>query len=74
MFCVVDLGFVYTDFNGLKTRLNYCCCQLVSFLSGSRWVLSYKILFLIPYLVNLSWILSFAYVYLRGTSILKSLK
>lgn len=38
---------------------------LLSFLSGSRWVLSYKILFLIPSLAILSWILCLAKLYLQ---------
>lgn len=38
---------------------------LLSFLAGSRWVLSYKILFLIPSLAILSWILCLAKLYLQ---------
>uniref|UniRef100_A0A8C8VU61 Uncharacterized protein n=1 Tax=Peromyscus maniculatus bairdii TaxID=230844 RepID=A0A8C8VU61_PERMB len=38
---------------------------LLIFLSGSRWVLSYKILFLIPSLAILSWILCLAKLYLQ---------
>lgn len=38
---------------------------LFIFLSGSRWVLSYKILFFIPSLAILSWILCLAKLYLQ---------
>uniref|UniRef100_A0A8C5Z4F3 Uncharacterized protein n=1 Tax=Marmota marmota marmota TaxID=9994 RepID=A0A8C5Z4F3_MARMA len=49
--------FTWTDTTNFAQLL--LLLLLICFLSGSRWVLSYKIGFLIPSLAILSWILGF---------------
>lgn len=72
MFHIVDFNFVHTEFSELylgfytQDSAQLLLSLLVCFLSGSRLVLSYKILHLIPSLAVFSWILSFALLYLQG--------